>query len=86
MRKERLELSRLTALEPKSSASTNSATLAGSERLKYRRFKQAAIVSQLSRLRKEKKEIFYVALCRLFYILTAKRKSDGRTEKYTPYI
>ncbi len=28
MRKERLELSRLTALEPKSSASTNSATLA----------------------------------------------------------
>ena len=30
VRKERLELSRLTALEPKSSASTNSATLAGS--------------------------------------------------------
>ena len=29
VRKERLELSRLTALEPKSSASTNSATLAG---------------------------------------------------------
>ena len=28
VRKERLELSRLTALEPKSSASTNSATLA----------------------------------------------------------
>ncbi len=33
VRKERLELSRLTALEPKSSASTNSATLAGSVRL-----------------------------------------------------
>ena len=30
VRKERLELSRLAALEPKSSASTNSATLAGS--------------------------------------------------------
>jgi hypothetical protein len=29
VRKERLELSRLAALEPKSSASTNSATFAG---------------------------------------------------------
>ena len=36
VRKERLELSRLTALEPKSSASTNSATLAGSLRLALR--------------------------------------------------
>ncbi len=33
MRKERLELSRLAALEPKSSASTNSATLARVETL-----------------------------------------------------
>lgn len=32
VRKERLELSRLAALEPKSSASTNSATLAKFER------------------------------------------------------
>ena len=32
VRKERLELSRLAALEPKSSASTNSATLAGSHK------------------------------------------------------
>ena len=36
VRKERLELSRLTALEPKSSASTNSATLAFSPEQKIK--------------------------------------------------
>ncbi len=35
VRKERLELSRLAALEPKSSASTNSATLAGRHENKF---------------------------------------------------
>ena len=35
VRKERLELSRLAALEPKSSASTNSATLAGSHEIYF---------------------------------------------------
>jgi hypothetical protein len=38
VRKERLELSRLAALEPKSSASTNSATLAGSHKSKFYEF------------------------------------------------
>ena len=54
MRKERLELSRLAALEPKSSASTNSATLAGRVQLKkHQPFKQGAIVAQLCRQRKD---------------------------------
>ena len=47
VREKRLELLHPKALEPKSSASTNSATLAGSNGLTYRRFEQAGIIAQL---------------------------------------